>query len=72
MIVWTKIRSAFVSGVNVWMKKAVSIGHSHATKSNWSIHFTLIVEQHFVNSDQNFPIVKSITGVHLNKTFNVL
>ena len=30
----------------VW-KKAVSIGHSHATKSDfhatWSIHFTLIV-----------------------------
>ena len=37
----------FVSGENVW-KTAVSIGHSHATKSDFcvtrSIHFTLIVQ----------------------------
>ena len=70
MIVWTKIRPAFCR----WIK-AVSIGRSHATISdicaNRSIHFTLIVQQHVVNPDQNLPMY-SITGILLNKKFDVL
>ena len=48
-------------GENV-SKKAVSIGHSHATESDFrvtrSIHFTLNVQKHLVNPDQNFPMYK--------------
>ena len=51
----------FVSGEIVW-KKPVSIGHSHATKSDfhatWSTHFTLIVQYGVVNPGQNFPMYK--------------